>query len=184
MPDRALRLLALTASAAFLACILAANYVTSQEGLVPVFPDLGLGLGLSATAGTYFAGLTFVLRDTIQDTFGRVAVFGLIAAGAVLSYAVADPFIATASAVAFGCSEIADLLIYTPLRSRGYVRAALASNVVGAVVDTVLFLWIAGFGFAGEVVAGQLVGKLLITAVVVLLVLTARTDFGARRVKA
>lgn len=158
-------------AAAFLACILAANYVTSRYGLVWVF-------GLTATAGTYFAGATFVLRDSIQDLAGRWAVLGLIVIGATLSFAISLPAIAVASAVAFLCSEAADLAVYTPLRERGYVRAAVASNVVGAVVDTVLFLWIAGFGVS-TAFAGQIVGKLVVTLVVVAAIAVAR---GLRRV--
>lgn len=157
-----------SACGGFLACILAANYVTSEYGLVPV------GFGLMATAGTYFAGLSFVLRDTVQDTSGRRVVLALIVAGGLLSYLISDPFIATASAVAFLASESADFAVYTPLRSRGYVRAAVASNVVGTLVDTFLFLKIAGFGLSREVVAGQIVGKLLVTAVVVALVVIVR----------
>jgi uncharacterized PurR-regulated membrane protein YhhQ (DUF165 family) len=156
------------ASVAFLATILAANYVTTEYGMVPV------GFGLVATAGTYFAGLAFVLRDTVQDAGGRRLVLALIVAGALLSYLVSDPFIALASGVAFLASETADMAIYTPLRKRGYIRAAIASNVVGAFIDTILFLWIAGFPIAGAV-AGQMVGKLLVTAVVVLAVVVVRT---------
>jgi uncharacterized PurR-regulated membrane protein YhhQ (DUF165 family) len=159
------------AATGFLACILAANYVTTQYGMVPV------GFGLVATAGTYFAGLSFVLRDAVQDTSGRWATLVLIVAGASLSYLVSDPFIALASGVAFLASETADLAIYTPLRERGYIRAAVASNVVGAVVDTFLFLHIAGFPIAGAW-QGQVVGKLLVTAVVVALVTVARTRRG------
>lgn len=157
-----------TISAAFLACILAANYVTTEYGMVPV------GFGLVATAGTYFAGLTFVLRDTVQDTAGKAWTVALIVAGAALSFVVSAPFIALASGVAFLVSEVADLCVYTPLRRRGFVRAAVASNVVGAFVDTVLFLWIAGFPIAGAV-AGQMVGKLAVTLVVVLAVVGYRT---------
>jgi uncharacterized PurR-regulated membrane protein YhhQ (DUF165 family) len=156
------------ASVAFLATILAANYVTTEYGMVPV------GFGLVATAGTYFAGLAFVLRDSVQDAGGRRLVLALIVAGALLSYLVSDPFIALASGVAFLASETADMAIYTPLRKRGYIRAAIASNVVGAFIDTILFLWIAGFPIAGAV-AGQMVGKLLVTAVVVLAVVAVRT---------
>lgn len=157
------RTLAATTAAAFLACILAANYVTTEYGMVPVSP------WHMATAGTYFAGLTFVLRDTLQDALGKWAVLGLIVVGALLSYLISDPFIALASGVAFAVSELADLLVYTPLRRRGYIRAAVASNIVGAVVDTFLFLWIAGFPIAGAW-QGQMVGKLMVTLVVVLVV--------------
>lgn len=161
------RRVALLAAAVFVGCIVAANYVTSEYGMVPV------GFGLVATAGTYFAGLTFVLRDTVQDGLGKAATMGLIVLGAVVSYAVSDPFIALASGLAFLASETADLMVYTPLRDRGYVRAAVASNVVGALVDTVLFLWIAGFPIRAAF-AGQMVGKLLVTLAVVALVATAR----------
>lgn len=163
-----MKLYSTAAAAAFLACIIAANYVTSEYGLIPV------GFGLVATAGTYFAGLTFVLRDTVQDGFGKAWTFGLVVIGALLSYLVSDPFIALASGVAFLASEAADLAVYTPLRRRGYLRAALASNVVGAVLDTFLFLWIAGFPVIPEAVAGQIVGKLTVTAVVLLIVGGAR----------
>lgn len=161
------------AASAFLACILLANYVTTEYGMVPV------GFGLMATAGTYLAGLTFVLRDTVQDGYGKAATIGLIVVGAGLSYLVADPFIALASGVAFLASETADLAVYTPLRRRGYLRAAIASNVVGALVDTVLFLWIARFPIADSI-AGQMVGKVAVTAVVALIVAAVR----ARRVVA
>jgi uncharacterized PurR-regulated membrane protein YhhQ (DUF165 family) len=155
-------------AAGFLGCILAANYVTSRFGLVPV----GL-FGLVATAGTYFIGLTFVLRDLLHDTAGRRWTLAVIAAGAVLSFAVASPAIALASAAAFALSETADLAVYSPLRRRGYLRAAVASNVVGAAVDTVVFLTVAGFPLA-DAFAGQMVGKLIITALAVVAVLAWR----------
>lgn len=159
--------LAAATAAAFLACILAANYVTTEYGMVPV-------LWTTATAGTYLAGLTFVLRDSLQDALGKWFVLGLIGAGALLSYLISDPFIALASGVAFAVAEVADLLVYTPLRRKGYIRAAVASNVVGAVVDTVLFLWIAGFPIA-DAWQGQITGKLTVTLVVVLAVAGVRT---------
>lgn len=160
--------LKIIAAVGFIATILAANYVTTQYGMVPV------GFGLTATAGTYFAGLAFILRDLVQDKAGRKAVLGLIVAGAVLSYAISAPFIATASAAAFLLSEGADFAVYSPLRKHGYVRAAVASNLVGSVVDTILFLTVAGFPLR-QAFAGQLVGKMAITGVVVVLVVAARS---------
>jgi hypothetical protein len=146
---------------AYLGSIVAANWLTARYGFVPV------GVGLYATAGTYAAGAAFVARDAVQDTSGRLVALAVLAAGAALSWFVATPQLAVASAVAFGLSELADMAIYTPLRKRGYARAAVASNLVGSVVDTVVFLWLAGFGLAALVVLGQLVGKAWITVVVV-----------------
>lgn len=157
----------LVVGALFLTAIVGANVLTSTYGLVPV------GLGLYATAGTYLAGLCFVLRDAIHDLAGPVAVAILIGLGAVLSFALSEPFIALASASAFLVSEVADWAVYQPLRRRGYIRAALTSNTVGALVDTVLFLWVAGFPIWSSI-PGQLVGKLTITALTVLLVIAYR----------
>jgi uncharacterized PurR-regulated membrane protein YhhQ (DUF165 family) len=161
------------AAAGFIATILAANLVTTGYGMVPV------GFGLTAIAGTYFAGLAFILRDLLHDKAGRRAVVVAIVAGAALSYLLCAPFvpwfadgsvpwwrIATASAIAFLLSEGADFAVYSPLRKRGYIRAAVASNLVGSIVDTVLFLTIAGFPLR-QAFAGQLVGKMAVTGVVI-----------------
>lgn len=156
----------IAASLGFLACIVGANYAVSRFGMVPV------GFGLVATAGTYLAGATFVLRDTIQDKGGRRLVVALIVAGAGLS-AILSPQLAVASGVAFLLSELADLAVYTPLRRRGYVRAAVASNLVGTVVDSLVFLSLAGFPVAAAL-PGQVIGKTWITLAVVALVVAVR----------
>lgn len=161
--------LKIIAALGFIATILAANYVTTRYGMVPV------GFGLMATAGTYFAGLAFILRDLVQDKAGRVWVAALIVIGAALSFAISAPAIALASGVAFLLSEAADFAVYTPLRERGYIRAAVASNLVGAVIDTVVFLTIAGFPLR-QAFAGQLVGKMLVTGVVVTGVVAYRSS--------
>lgn len=155
------------ATLSFIAAILAANYATSTWGLIPV------GFGLVATAGTLLAGLSFVLRDWVQDLLGWPAAVGAVALGAALSYFLADPFIALASGVAFLLSELVDLAIYTPLRKRGYLRAAITSNVAGAFVDTIAFLWIAGFPIWSSA-PGQMVGKIAATGAAVLAVLAIR----------
>lgn len=141
---------------AFIGCVFAANLATERWGFVPV------GFGLTATAGTYAAGLSFGVRDALSETADRWWVVVAIVVGAALSYLVA-PSLALASGVAFLCSESADLCVYEPLRRRRWVAAVVASNLVGAVVDTVLFLWIA-FGWEAvtrQAMTGQLVGKAL-----------------------
>lgn len=158
---------AIASAAGLLGAVLAANYVTTHLGMVPV------GFGLQATAGTYLAGLTFILRDTLQDAAGKITTIGIIFAAACLSFLVADPAIAIASAVAFGLAELADLAVYSPMRRRGYVRAAIASNVVGAVVDSIVFLALAGFPIL-LALPGQLAGKLIVTAAVMFAVILVR----------
>lgn len=162
-------LIAAASATSLIGAVVAANYITTRFGMVPV------GFGLVATAGTYLAGLTFILRDVLQDTAGKAATLGVIAGGALVSFLVSDPFIAMASAAAFGISELADLAVYTPLRKRGYIRAAVVSNVVGAFLDTVVFLGLAGFPVLAAL-PGQMVGKMIITAVAVALVVGYRAS--------
>lgn len=122
---------------AFLVVVVATNALTASLGVVS-------WLGIAATAGTWLAGFSFVARDAVHDVLGVRWVIGCIVVGAVVSAAF-SPQMAIASAVAFLASELADFAVYAPLRRRGRIRAALASNAVGSVVDSALFLLIAGF---------------------------------------
>lgn len=148
---------------AFLTVIVAANALTAAFGLVE-------WLGLTATGGTWVAGLTFVARDTLQDTGGRRWVSFAILAGASIS-AILSPQLALASAAAFLLSELADFAVYTPLLNSGRTRAAIASNLVGSIVDTAVFLAIAGYPIAGA--PTQVAIKFATTTIVVLTVRVA-----------
>ncbi|RSM64069.1 hypothetical protein DMB66_21340 [Actinoplanes sp. ATCC 53533] len=152
---------------AFAGGVVAANGLTARFGLVPV------GFGLTATAGTVVAGLTLFARDWVHDVVGRRAVLACIAVGAFLSAVLAGPALAVASAAAFTLSELADLLVYQPLRRRGFLRAVLASNMVGAPLDTIVFLALAGFP-VWSALPGQLWVKAWATLIPVAAVLAAR----------
>jgi hypothetical protein len=152
---------AIVAALVLLLIIPTANALTSHYGMVPVFP------GLEATAGTYLVGFVFVLRDVIHRAAGAWPTVGVIAAAGAVSYLIAAPAIATASAAAFVVSELADLLVFSRMQRRGLLVAVLSSNGVGIVVDTFVFLPIAGFPVTTTVVLGQLVGKAWATLVVV-----------------
>lgn len=151
----------------FVATVVIANWAVERFGVIPV------GLGFTAPAGVYAAGIAFGLRDMLNDVGGRAWVLGAIAVGAAVSYVVGDGItlpgglvaLAVASAVAFGLSELADLAVYEPVRQRSWWPAVALSNVVGAVVDSALFLWLA-FGSLDHL-QGQVWGKALMIAPVV-----------------
>lgn len=143
-----------------LAAIVGANYLTSTYGLVT-------WLGLTATAGTWVAGFAFVARDTIHEAGGKRWVVSVIIIGALLS-AILSPRLALASGIAFLLSELADFAVYTPLRNRSRTAAAILSNTVGAVVDTIVFLTLAGFPLTGT--ATQVLVKVGVTTLFVLAV--------------
>lgn len=146
---------------AFTAMVPLANWLIGNVGTscVPDGPCLiPVGFGLMAPSGVLAVGAALVLRDLVQRSLGIVWAICAILAGTVLSTAFAPATLVVASAAAFLFSELADLAVYTPLQRRGLMRAVVASGIVGAVVDSILFLWLA-FGSL-EFVAGQIVGKL------------------------
>lgn len=162
MSQRAVGLITL---AGYILTIFAANWAITAFGVVPV------GFGLLAPAGVYFAGLAFSLRDALQETLGRRWVIAAILIGALVSAGLSAQ-LALASGLAFLFSELADYMVYTPLRQRSWLGAVVASNTVGAIVDSALFLWLA-FGSL-QFLAGQVVGKLWMTALAVALILAWR----------
>lgn len=146
--------------AAFVACVPIANWMIGNVGsvcipkgpcLIPVAP------GLMAPSGVLMIGLALVLRDLVQRRLGRSWSLGAVLVGAILSGAIAPPSLVIASAVAFFFSELADFLVYTPLQRRRFVTAVVASSMVGLVVDSLIFLWLAFSSL--EFLWGQVVGK-------------------------
>jgi queuosine precursor transporter len=119
--------------------------------LVPVAP------GLMAPSGVTMIGFALVLRDLVQRRLGIGVAVGAILAGSAISASLAPPALVFASAMAFLLSELADFAVYTPLARRRLVAAVVASSLCGAVVDSVVFLWLA-FGTI-DFLLGQIVGK-------------------------
>jgi uncharacterized PurR-regulated membrane protein YhhQ (DUF165 family) len=145
----------------FCLTIPAANWLIGHAGtvcvpngpcLVPVAP------GIMAPSGVLMVGLALVLRDLVQRRLGVEFGIGAIIAGAAISAGLAPPSLVVASAIAFLLSEFADFAVYTPLARRRLVAAVVASSVVGLVVDSIVFLWLA-FGSL-EFLLGQVIGKL------------------------
>jgi hypothetical protein len=144
----------------FCLTIPAANWMIEHVGtvcppgspcLIPVAP------GIMAPSGVLTVGAALVLRDLVQRRLGVEVGIGAIFAGAALSAGLSPPSLVIASATAFLLSEFADFAVYTPLASRRLVTAVVASCLVGLVVDSIVFLWLA-FGSL-DFLIGQIVGK-------------------------
>lgn len=144
------------ALAIFILSIPAANLAFQTWGFVPIVG------GLEAPAAALVVGLTFLARDYVHRAWGVTACLGAIAAGTALSVFI-SPSLALASGAAFLFSELADLAVLAKLRRRGWSRAVAASNVVGAVLDSIIFLWLA-FGSLAFI-WGQLAAKLAATVI-------------------
>lgn len=160
--------------AAYVGSVVLANYLTSHYGAWRV------GFGLTATAGTYAIGGAIATRNLVQDAYGRVVVVAAITVAAFVSWLVGSGRVAWASGLTFLLSELLELAVYTPLRGRArtgdrrWAGAALAASVVGAVVDTFLFLRLAGFPTDTRGVEGQLVGKGWVVLAVIAATMLAR----------
>lgn len=146
--------------AGFTACIPAANWLIGHVGticppnspcLIPVAP------GIMAPSGVIMIGIALVLRDLVQRRLGRWIAVAAILVGALLSALLAPKALVMASGAAFLLSELADFAVYTPLQAKRLVLAVLLSGLVGLVVDSTVFLYLA-FGSL-EFLAGQIIGK-------------------------
>jgi uncharacterized PurR-regulated membrane protein YhhQ (DUF165 family) len=161
------------AACAFIGCVILANWLVENVGTVrfpggPHVIDFG---PWDAPSGVLAIGLAFTLRDITQQTLGRLAVVAAVVIGAGLSYLIA-PSLAFASGAAFLVSELADFAVYTPLQRRRFYLAVALSGVVGAVVDTLLFLELAFDSI--RFWQGQVAGKLLMIALALLLLIPVR----------
>jgi uncharacterized PurR-regulated membrane protein YhhQ (DUF165 family) len=131
-----------------------ANWLLMVFGLIDLGP-------LTVPAGTFAAGLVFGLRDLVQRDLGARWALVAIVVGALLS-ALLSPALALASGVAFLVAELLDWAVYQRLLRRGWTAAVVGSNVVGSVVDTGLFLLLAGF-WSWPALLGAVVVKWLAT---------------------
>lgn len=169
-----MRTKAIVAWLIYLATIPLANWMIQHVGTVE-FPGgphvIPVGFGYSAPSGVLVIGVALVARDAVQRLAGRSAAVSAIMLGAALSYFVA-PNLALASAVAFGLGELADFAVYTPLSERHLPLAVLASGVVGAIVDSLIFLQIA-FG-STMYWQGNTLGKIWMSALAFAMLVVAR----------
>ena len=143
-------------SAAYLVTIVAVNAAFARR------PDL-------APLWSVAVGSIFVTRDLAQRAL-RHWVLAVMFVGVVLSYVLASPFVAVASATAFACSETVDWLVFTatgrPLRDR-----ILWSCAASAPVDSAVFLTLVGLMAPAPFIA-QVVSKMA-AAIIVWLCLTS-----------
>lgn len=100
-------------------------------------PMIDLGFGLFSPMAIV-AGVVFVVRDYAQREMGHFVLFGMLIA-ALLTFGLADPFVAVASVAAFATSEITDWLLYT-VTKKPFHKRVLVSSVISTPVDTAVFL--------------------------------------------
>ena len=144
-------------SAVYIALIVLVNWAFTVVPLVKL-PD-----GTMWPPVALIVGFVFVARDFAQREVGHYVLVAM-AVGVAISYAMAGPQIAMASAAAFLISELADWAVYS-FTGRPLSQRILFSSILGTPVDTVIFLSMIGFfSVTGAVVmtASKLLGALIV----------------------
>src|SRR5699024_8857601 len=140
--------------AIYLLSIILANVITARFAPFEIGP-------LIVPYGTLFIGLTLVMRDMVQNRFGRLRTYLLIGVALILSalssyLLVYVLWVVFASTLSFIISETADTEIYTRFKL-SFVRRVFYSGVVAGFLDSAVFV-IVGIGPLGlEFVPWQLV---------------------------
>jgi len=121
----------------YLVVIISANVVTAS--LAPLE-----FAAFIVPAGTFLIGVTFFLRDFVQNAIGRKMTYYTMALAVLLSaltsYLLGDTmWIVFASAVTFLISETTDTEIYTRLKLPMTLRV-MYSGVVGGFLDSAVFV--------------------------------------------
>lgn len=144
-------------TAAYVAFIVLVNWGFS------VVPLVDMWTGEKWPPMSLAVGLIFVLRDFAQREIGHKVWFAMGAAG-ILSYLMADPFVALASIVAFVISEAADWAIYTYTK-KPFAQRILISSLVSTPLDSAVFLGVIGHLSWSGVIAmtlSKMIGALVV----------------------
>jgi uncharacterized PurR-regulated membrane protein YhhQ (DUF165 family) len=153
---------------AYLSTIPLANWFISNVGtqVADGAPHtIGVGFGFTAPSGVLIIGLALLLRDLLHQNAGKQTVLIAMSIGIALSFLI-NPAVAVASACAFALSEFSDFAVYVRVRRISADLAMVISGIVGAVIDSFVFLYLA-FGSI-TYWQGQIIGKIEMTLALVL----------------
>lgn len=118
----------------FVAYVMAIFLVNVGFSYVPM---IGTPIGMLSPIAVV-VGAIFVIRDYAQRAVGHWILAGMLI-GAILSYLLADPFVAVASVAAFVASETSDWVLYTVTKKPFYQRVWI-SSLISTPIDTAVFL--------------------------------------------
>ncbi len=128
-----------------------------------VFPPIELPIIGLVPPVAFAVGLVFVLRDYAQRVVGHKVLSAMVVA-TIVSYLMADPTIAIASAAAFMVGEVVDWIVYT-ITKKPFHSRVLISSAIAVPIDTLIFLHMIDFYTLG-VMAAMVFSKLLASLIV------------------
>lgn len=137
--------------------------IAGVNWLFDVTPLIALPGGEVWSPAALVVGFVFVVRDFAQRKVGHYILLAMLA-GIVISWYMASPQLAFASAVAFAVGETADWALYSYTK-KPFSQRILLSSLIGAPLDSVVFLFLIGIpSFAGALVMSisKLAGALVV----------------------
>lgn len=144
-------------TALYIALIVLVNYAFSVVPIVKL-PD-----GTPWPPVSLVVGFVFVVRDFAQREVGHRILLAMVA-GVVISYVMANPYVAVASAAAFLVSELADWAVYS-FTGRPLSQRILLSSLLGTPIDSAVFL--AGIGLLSPVAVATMTASKMLGALAV-----------------
>ena len=142
----------------YLSSIMIANLLVVYFGVVSIGP-------LFFPAGAVVVGLTFSIRDFVQQKYGKWGCWKWMFLATVITYFL-NQNIAIASVSAFVISELIDWVVFT-FSGLSFRKRIMLSNLFSTPVDSFIFVSIA-FGFAWPIIIGQTIVKFLSSGLVLL----------------
>tara|TARA_B100000945_G_scaffold164797_1_gene132173 strand:- start:98 stop:688 length:591 start_codon:yes stop_codon:yes gene_type:complete len=158
-----------------------AFFVTISNFLVQ-FPINHFGLGEILTYGALTYPATFLITDLANRRYGKIVARKIVYIGFVLGISLTLFFstsfsdlisvrIAIGSGTAFLVAQLLDVNIFDILRKKKWFIAPLTSSLVGSLVDTFLFFFIAFYGTTLNwltLASGDFVVKLLLALIMLI----------------
>ena len=147
-------------TAFYIILIVLVNWGFTVVPLIPILGEMFPPMSLAV-------GLIFVLRDFAQREIGH-KVIGAMLIGGLLSYFMADPFVAIASVTAFLISESADWAVYTWTK-KPFAQRILISSMVSTPIASAVFLAMIGhFSILAVVLMtiSKMIGALIVWKIV------------------
>ncbi len=152
----------------YLLSIVTANVVTAA------FVPIAFGIFI-IPMGSLFIGATFILRDLVQNKYGRKRTYVFITSAlllsALVSYLLGDTLIIVmASALSFAVAETTDTEIYSRLKLPMSWRV-FYSGIVGGLLDSAIFVIIGlspiGAGMLPwEAVPAAILGQVIVKTII------------------
>ncbi|HJV17227.1 MAG TPA: VUT family protein [Bacillales bacterium] len=152
----------------YLISIVTANVITAR------FAPLHFGIFI-VPMGTLLVGATFILRDIVQNKYGKAKTYVFIGTAlllsALVSYYLGDTLLITfASAISFAVSETTDTEIYSRLKLPMSWRV-FYSGIVGGFLDSVIFVIIGLSPFGANflpwvAVPAAIVGQVIVKTII------------------